>query len=376
MTDRKFFFTVFMILGFISLFYGLYKIFSPFITSLLWASMIVLVFYPVYRRVLQETKQRESLSAILMCFFLTLFVLLPTIILAMLVFQELAQGAQSLTTQASNISFQDLLNHPLIIKGTNFLKPYVDLESLNPKNQLIKTAEQTSQFVFGLSTGFFKLFSDFLITVALIELNMFFLFRDGGRFVRYLKSLLPLSEESKQTLGRRLNEVVQTSILGTFVTAGANGMLGGLIFAILGLPSATLWGVLMAILAFIPLIGPFIIWAPAAAYLMLTGHLVKGLILVAWGLIAMMGFADYMIRPILLSRISSDETRLNTLVLFLSVMGGIAIYGILGIVIGPLLVVLVLTLLEMYRMYYQPDPHFEMTGQNQGYSENKQEQEP
>lgn len=354
MSERKLFFTVFLILGFLSLFYGLYRLFQPFLNSLIWASMIVLVFRPLYLRLLARTGDRESLAAALICVLLTLFVLLPTVLLGMLVFQELLQGAQSLTAQAQNLSFQDLLQHPLVVKPLHYLEHYIDLGNLNLKAQVVKAAEQTSQFAFSLSTGFFRVFSDFLITVALVELNLFFLFRDGGRFLDYLTSLLPLNSEAQAVLRRRSNEVIQTSILGTFATAGANGLLGGLIFLILGIPSAILWGVLMAILAFIPLVGPFIIWAPTAAYLMLTGHLAKGVILVLWGLIAMMGFADNLIRPLLMSRISSDETRLNSLVLFLAVMGGIQLYGLLGIVIGPLLVVVAITVLEMYRLYFHP----------------------
>ncbi|MGV3524271.1 MAG: AI-2E family transporter [Candidatus Sericytochromatia bacterium] len=352
LTDRRLFFTVFLIAGFGVLFYFLYRLFAPFLTSLIWGSMIVVVFHPLYRRILQQLNGRESLAALLTCFFLSCFVLLPLVIFSMLLFQELLMSAQTLTDLAGRIRYDELLQHPLVARPLDWLQRYVDLESLNLRAQLVKVAESTSQFLLGMSTGFFVLFSNFLITLALVELCMLFLFKDGERFLAYLGSLVPLSRDTKQTLSRRIKEVVQTSVLGTFATAGANGLLGGIIFALLGIPSAILWGVLMTLLAFIPLVGAVVIWAPTAAYLILTGDVTRGVMLIAWGLVLMMGFADNMVRPLLLQKVSSDETRLNPLVLFLSIMGGLQLYGLLGIVMGPLIMVVSLTVLEMYRLYF------------------------
>ncbi len=352
MTDRRLFFTSFLILGYLTLIYMLYWIFAPFLTSLMTAGMIALVFYPMYQRVLAECKGHENLAAFLMCFFLSLFVLLPTIILSTLIFQEVVVGAESLTAWANDISFDDILKHPTVAQYLDKLKTYEAFKNVNFRAQLVQLAENASTLLLALSTSFFVLFSNILILVLLIELNMFFLFRDGTRFVHYLKSLMPLSNEAKKTLSRRINEVIQTSIIGTFATAGANGMLGWLIFALLGIPSAMLWGVLMAVLAVIPMVGTFVIWAPTSLYLIFTGQILKGVILFLFCSIAMMGFADYMVRPLLLDRISSDETKLNTLVLFLSMMGGIQYYGVLGLVVGPLLMVIALTAFEMYRLYF------------------------
>lgn len=360
MIDPRLFFTVFLILGFIALFYFLFGLFAPFLGAICWAAMIVLVFLPLYRRVLKETGGREGLAAFLMCFFLSVFVLLPTVIVGMLVFQELLNNSSMLTETARNLNFDRLIAQPWVARGLDFADQYVDLEAINLKQQVIRAAEQMSEFLLGLSAGFFKLLSGFLITIALIELCMFFFFRDGMRYLAYVESLLPLTPDAKQTLNRRISEVVQTSILGTFATATANGILGALIFALLGLPSPVLWGVLMGLLAFIPLVGAVVIWAPAALWLFSHGQIWQAVALVSWGLVAMMGFADNLVRPLLMRRICSEETRLNTLLLFLSVIGGIQLYGLLGIAIGPLIVVVAMTVFEMYRLYYRlPEPEHE-----------------
>ena len=170
--------------------------------------------------------------------------------------------------------------------------------------------------------------------------------------MNYVQTLLPLSNDTQSMLGRRIYEIVQTSVIGSFATAATNGLMGGIAFAVMGLSAPILWGVIMAILSFLPLVGPLLIWGPTAIYLMFTGYVMSGLIMIAWCSITMLGFADYMVRPLLMNRISSQETQLHPLVLFLSVFGGIQVYGVLGLVMGPLIVVVALTSLEIYRQYF------------------------
>lgn len=352
MTDQPFFFTLLLLIGFLLTFYILYGIFAPFLSSLLAAGMIALVFYPLYERILKETGQRQNVAALLMCFFLTFFVLLPVVILSMLVFQQVLNSAETINSTVESISFESVVNHPRVTAALAYVERFVNLETLSLKEQLMKAAEQVSQFMLAISTGFFLLFSNFLITALLVEINLFFLFRDGKRFVNYIQTLLPLSGNTQDMLGRRIYEIVQTSVIGSFATAATNGLMGGLIFAVMGLSAPILWGVIMAIMSFLPLVGPLLIWAPTALYLMFTGYWISGLVMIAWCSITMLGFADYMVRPLLMNRISSEETQLHPLVLFLSVFGGIQVYGVLGLVMGPLIVVVALTSLEIYRQYF------------------------
>lgn len=352
MTDQPFFFTLLLLLGFLLTFYMLYGVFAPFLNSLMAAGMIALVFFPLYERILKETGQRANVAALLMCFFLTFFVLLPTVILSMLVFQQITESAETINSTVEGISFERIVNHPRVTAALAYIGRFVNLETLSLKEQLMRAAEQVSQFMLALSTGFFLLFSNLLMTALLVEINLFFLFRDGKRFVSYVQTLLPLSHDTQNMLGRRIYEIVQTSVIGSFATAATNGLMGGIIFAVMGLSAPILWGVLMAILSFLPLVGPLLIWGPTAIYLMFTGYFFSGLIMIIWCSITMLGFADYMVRPLLMNRISSEETQLHPLVLFLSVFGGIQVYGVLGLVMGPLIVVVALTSLEIYRQYF------------------------
>ena len=204
MTDQPFFFTLLLLLGFLLTFYMLYGVFAPFLNSLMAAGMIALVFFPLYERILKETGQRANLAALLMCFFLTFFVLLPTAILSMLVFQQITESAETINSTVEGISFERIVNHPRVTSALEYIERFVNLETLSLKEQLMRAAEQVSQFMLALSTGFFLLFSNVLMTALLVEINLFFLFRDGKRFVSYVQTLLPLSHDTQNMLGRRI----------------------------------------------------------------------------------------------------------------------------------------------------------------------------
>lgn len=350
--DKKFFFTVAFILVLAGIGQALYLIFEPFLTSLLWAGIIVVVFYPWYQRLLQRFQGKADSAALVMCLGLTLLILLPATFLLIILFQDVATGATHLTHSLSDWKPKDILQLPIVATIMEWASRYIDLSTINFENTLIDTAKKLSQFLLDRSSSFFKAFSGVLILMGLVELNMFFLFRDGRAFLNYLQTLLPIPDQQKHLLLGRMREVIQASIYGTLLTACVQGALGGIAFAFLGLPSAILWGVVMMLMSFLPLFGPFIVWGPAAGYLAWTGHPVKAMIMVIWGIVVI-GMSDNVLRPVLMRTVSSANNQLNTLVLFLSVLGGMQVFGFLGIVLGPLTVVIALTLIELGQVAFQ-----------------------
>lgn len=350
--DKKFFFTVAFILVLAGIGQALYLIFEPFLTSLLWAGIIVVVFYPWYQRLLQRFQGKADSAALVMCLGLTLLILLPATFLLIILFQDVATGATHLTHSLSDWKPKDILQLPIVATIMEWASRYIDLSTINFENTLIDTAKKLSQFLLDRSSSFFKAFSGVLILMGLVELNMFFLFRDGRAFLNYLQTLLPIPDQQKHLLLGRMREVIQASIYGTLLTACVQGALGGIAFAFLGLPSAILWGVVMMLMSFLPLFGPFIVWGPAAGYLAWTGHPVKAVIMVIWGIVVI-GMSDNVLRPVLMRTVSSANNQLNTLVLFLSVLGGMQVFGFLGIVLGPLTVVIALTLIELGQVAFQ-----------------------
>jgi predicted PurR-regulated permease PerM len=352
--DRKLFFTLFVALLLGAMLWQLYLIFEPFVNSLLWAGVLVSLSYPVYTRLLAQMPKRPEVAALLMCLGLTLGLVLPFLFLMVLLFQDLSEGARQLSHSAQNINFDTLRHHPILqqpwlVQIQEILGRFVKVETLDLKSTAMNALKGLSQFMLASSTDFFKALSGMVILLLLVEINLFFLFCDGKRFVDYLKSLIPIEPQYKDLVLGRMREVIQASIFGSVGTACAQGLLGGLGFLFLGVPSAILWGVTMAVMSFLPLVGPPVVWLPAAAWLFFQGHPIKALILVLWGMLVV-GTIDNILRPILISSVSSEDNRLNTLVLFLAVLGGLKVFGFLGIVLAPLMIVLTLTLIELLQL--------------------------
>jgi hypothetical protein len=164
-----------------------------------------------------------------------------------------------------------------------------------------------------------------------------------------LHDVLPLEWEQSQAIFVRTHEVISASVQGVVVIAAIQGILGGLAFWALGLPSPLMWGAVMVVLSMIPVVGSTIVWVPTALYLALTGHWIKATLLVAWGA-GVIGMLDNILRP----RLVGGRTRLHELIVFFSVLGGLQVFGILGLVVGPVVVAITLALLDVFRRAHRP----------------------
>lgn len=358
--DRKVFFTLLVFGLFLGLLYTVYLIFEPFVMSLIWAGILVALTYPLYKRLLARMPGKPELASALMCLGLTLLLVLPVTLLALILFQDLSEGAQKLTVYIQKQDYRSwltldhpLLKHPLLQRPLDLLNRFVDWEKIDLQGAVANGVQNVSRFMVEHSKGFFAAFSSFLFLLGMILINMFFLFRDGHQFVRFLKSRIPIPAAQQEMVLGRMHEVVRASIYGTLGTAVVQGLLGGTAFLILGLPSAVLWGVIMMLMSFLPLAGPFVVWAPFAVWLLFQGAWIKALILTLWGVVVI-GSSDNILRPILIRSVSSKENQLNTLVLFLSVLGGLRIFGFAGIILAPLMIVMLLTLLELLALTLKP----------------------
>jgi predicted PurR-regulated permease PerM len=160
---------------------------------------------------------------------------------------------------------------------------------------------------------------------------------------------MPLSDAKAREILDRTGEVIGASVYGVLVIAVVQGVLGGLAFWVLGLPSPLLWGVVMIFLSMIPMLGAFIVWVPAAIYLALTGHWLQAVILAVWGALVI-GSIDNFLRP----KLVGERTRLHELLIFFSVLGGLQVFGVIGIVLGPVIVAITLALLDVLRHADRP----------------------
>lgn len=360
--DRKLFFTLLITLLLGGLGLILWQIFDPFLSALLWAGILVTVSFPLYQRLLARMPQKPELASLLMCVGLTLGVVLPLSLVMLLMLHDLKEGSESLSQFLTHVDYKEamrlegpLFENQLMQSLRGLLEKYVHLDSIDLQAQAYQGLQRASQFLLARSKNILGALGSSIFTLILTELSMFFLFRDGPRFIAFIKRLIPVAAGKKELIFGRMREVIQATIFGSMGTALIQGLIGGVLFLLLGLPSAVLWASVMTVSSFLPLAGTSLIWAPAAVWYLTGGHWLKAGLMVLGGLF--ISTVDNFIRPVLIRSVSSEGNQLNTLVLFMSVLGGIKVFGFLGIVLGPLLVVLFLTLLELIYTYMGYDFH-------------------
>ncbi|MGH9904460.1 MAG: AI-2E family transporter, partial [Pyrinomonadaceae bacterium] len=174
--------------------------------------------------------------------------------------------------------------------------------------------------------------------------TMYYLFRDGDNIFEAVRDALPLEKEQATAIMARTRDVIGASVYGVFAIAIIQGTLGGLAFWVLGLPSAIVWGVAMVFLSMIPMLGAFLVWVPAAIYLAVTGHTLKAILLVLWGTLVI-GMIDNFLRP----KLVGSRTKLHELLIFFAVLGGLQVFGVLGIVLGPVMLAITMALIDVFR---------------------------
>jgi predicted PurR-regulated permease PerM len=208
---------------------------------------------------------------------------------------------------------------------------------------ILKNLQQVSTVLLSQSSRILKGLSSFLIAFLFTILSLYYLFKDGDRLYEWLKEILPLHPRERDLLLDRFRAMVNATIYGGLLIAIIQGLLGGLAFWVLGLSPPILWGTAMALFSFIPLGGTAFIWFPAAIFLFLQGAFTKGIILLAIGVLVISS-VDNFLRPFLVGA----KTNIHPLLLFFTVIGGIQAFGMIGVIAGPLIGTLCLTLIEIY----------------------------
>ncbi len=191
-----------------------------------------------------------------------------------------------------------------------------------------------------------------VFSFGLMVFTMFYLFRDGDGLVARIKKLLPIEKSQVDVAFVQLREVVQATMYGGIAVALLQGLLGGILFASVGIDSAVFWGAVMAFLSLLPFIGAFIVYVPAGIALILAGSTIKGIIVIAVG-VAVISQADNVVRPYLIS----GKTSMNPLLLFFAILGGITMWGLVGLVVGPMVAAAFVILINIFEMRLHSEDH-------------------
>ncbi len=309
---------------------GFLMILKPFFGTIFWACAITVIFFPLHTRLLRKLNGRANTSALLTLMTCILVVVLPVIFLISSVVSEGADLYGELESGKVNpAQYIDQVRTAFPAVQQTFDRFGFDFAKLKEGalSASMSVGKWLAQNALSIGQDTFTL----LLNICLMLYLIFFLLRDGEYLIALLIRALPMGDARERMLLAKFSEVTRATIKGNVVIAIIQGSLGGLIFWALGIPGALLWGVVMAMVSLIPAVGPAIVWAPVAIYLFANGDDVKALILAAFGM-GVIGLVDNILRPILVGR----DTKLPDYVVLLSTLGGLALFGINGFVIGPL----------------------------------------
>ncbi len=317
------------------------EILAPFIDVIAWASVLAIAFYPVHQRLVRRT-HRPSLSAFLTSALVVVTILIPLLLVTALVVNEVVALQAYLGEK-----FKDGFNVETLSPVRNVLDWVMRRLGLDPAraaDTVAQHASEIAQLAAGYALAFATNVTGAIVSFVFIIFTIFFLFRDGERIAAGIPDYLPFERARSEAMLARIRDVINASVYGVLVIAAIQGLLMGLAFSVLRIPSAALWGVVTVVTSVIPLLGAGAVWGPGAVYLALTGHWVKAILLAAWGGV-IVSAVDNFLRP----KLVGGRVGLNELAIFFSVLGGIQAFGLLGLIVGPVVFAIAASLVQVFR---------------------------
>lgn len=322
--------------------YFVYLIFAPFLVPLAWAVVLAVVCYPVYERL--ERRSRPSTAALACTVGVTLILIVPAVLVMI---EFVRQGVEAV----QSIQFSIASGHLtwLADAWNRLCDRFPSLCTEDVTASVHRYTEEAAGFVAAKVGTILKSTAVFLFHLAVTILAMFYLFRDGNAMVERLRHLLPFDLDQGDRMLGDAKEMIFASVTSSLVVAVAHALVGGSAFAVTGIEAPLFWGVMMGFFSLIPVVGSSLIWLPAAISLIVGGHLGRGIFLIIFCAV-ILSVVDNVVRPWLIS----GRAQLGGLLIFISVLGGISVFGLLGVVLGPIIVATTASLLDLY-VPRQPD---------------------
>jgi predicted PurR-regulated permease PerM len=325
-------------------------IFRPFLQPIAFAIVIAIGFYPLYLGVSRIVRGPNK-SALLATFIVLLIFILPALLIASAAGGELIKAARYFgdrsTEQGGAVAYLADKQQSAL----RWLAKYVDVEELHLEDAVANLPGQVSKVLLEVGTRIGGGLAGFAGDAILTFLILFFLFRDGSAAIQNVTSVLPLSRDQATHLLDGIRDSVVANLYGILAVGLAQGLLTGLALAFLRVPSALLLGLATAFCSLIPIVGTALVWLPTSIYLMATGHLWKGIILIVWGS-AVVGTIDNIIRPLVIGR----RVELHPLLLLFALLGGLQVFGFIGIFVGPVVISVIAALINLLRKELADSP--------------------
>jgi predicted PurR-regulated permease PerM len=325
-----------------------YIVLRPFLAVFLITLVLAAVTYPLYERIRGWLKGRESLASLFTCLLVVILLIVPGVIILALLAHESIQVYAWVNDKVTSIQGAQGGLKAQILAAQKAYLPFVDFERVPLGEWLSTLAKRVSELLVGWSTAAIGTVTGAVVNFFLVLVTLFFFFKDGPALGRWVLHLIPLPGSLKQDLLQQFRDVSESAFYGSFLSGIVQGTLGGIGFWLVGLPPLV-WGVFMAFFSLIPLVGTLSIWGPAAALLLLSGRTGAGLFLIFWGAVVI-GMSDNVVR----SLVMKGKAELHPLLIFFSLVGGVMAFGFLGLVLGPLAVLLIISMLRAYEDAARP----------------------
>lgn len=327
-----------MLVAFLS--YLAYLVLAPFFVPLTWAAVFAIVFYPVYSFILRYAKH-PTLASLATVIVVLIVILGPLSYLSYLLVGEVQDLANmGLTVENVRSMYQNSFIHDL----ANTVLPIFHLNEQDVIAYAINGFTSLSKGVLHRIPASLGSIAGAFVTFFIMAFVLFFLFKDGRAYVATILEYLPFSDRHKEHLSRQTKDVIVSTIYGGVAVALAQGIVGTIGYVSVGIHSPVLWGLATAITSFIPFIGSHIVWVPMCLYLLISGEILKTIILAAFGIIGI-GLVDNVVRPLFIT----GRARLSFLLTFFAVLGGIEAFGLIGIIVGPLIMALYISLITILK---------------------------
>jgi len=322
-----------------------FLIFRPFIVPGVMALITAGVLRSLYLFYLRLVRQREGLAATMTLITVTLVILIPFTLIGLMLIRE---GIRFVSFAQANLNswLQSVI---VLLDNLNRKFPFLHLEKINLESLLPRIFDETLKFVMNVFNTAAQGGTQFVFQAIVFLFCLYYFFIDWKRLGAWIESLSPFEPVHNHKIYQQFLSMGRAVLKSTLIIGVIQGTIGGIALALAGVQSPIFWGVVMFILSLLPVVGTGLVWGPAGAILVFSGHPVKGIVLILFGLIVL-GNIDNLLRP----KLVGDDTSLHPLAVFLSTLGGLALFGFSGFILGPVIIAMITSLLQIYRDELRP----------------------
>jgi predicted PurR-regulated permease PerM len=322
----------------------------PFLSIIILAAVVSGIFSPLYGRISCSGTVRPAIASFLTCCVIFCILFVPIVLFVSILSKEAYDLYLAAKDAMISPQIMALMEGSKVLEITNNVLTnfnfQITVEELN--TYISEIAKFVGLFLYNQARSIASNMMAFIINFFLMLLVTYYLLIDGGRLISFIIDLSPLPSNQDQILLKKFKDMAGAILIGNGAGGLIQGLAGGIVFSIFELPSPFLWGVIMGLLAFLPIIGIGIVFIPAAIYLFLKGWIASGIFFIVF-YVVLSGGVEYFFKP----KLVGQRVKMHTLLVFLAIIGGLKLFGILGIIYGPLVITAFLTLTDIYRTNYQ-----------------------